>query len=92
MWRALVGLGQLGSGYLVLRVDTRENPGGKNGVITHMRFWGWTRILFNISLTWTLNPSPYSEGQGERLQYMPRLFNRKWKNYYKLVPCENFNT
>ena len=33
MWRAFVGSGQLGSGCLVLRVDTRENPGGKNGVM-----------------------------------------------------------
>uniref|UniRef100_A0A2N9H7P4 Uncharacterized protein n=1 Tax=Fagus sylvatica TaxID=28930 RepID=A0A2N9H7P4_FAGSY len=28
MWRALVGSGRLGSGCLVLRADTRENPGG----------------------------------------------------------------
>uniref|UniRef100_A0A2N9I2Q2 Uncharacterized protein n=1 Tax=Fagus sylvatica TaxID=28930 RepID=A0A2N9I2Q2_FAGSY len=34
MWRALVGSGRLGSGCLVLRADTRENPGGKNGVMT----------------------------------------------------------
>ena len=34
MWRALVGWGQLGSGCLVLRANTRENPGGKNGVMT----------------------------------------------------------
>ena len=34
MWRALVGLGRLGSGCLVLRADTRENPGGKNRVMT----------------------------------------------------------
>ena len=34
MWRALVGSGRLGSGCLVLRIDTRENPGGKNGVMT----------------------------------------------------------
>jgi hypothetical protein len=34
MWRALVGSGWLGSGCLVLRADTRENPGGKNGVMT----------------------------------------------------------
>ena len=34
MWRALVGLGWLGSGCLVLHADTRENPGGKNGVMT----------------------------------------------------------
>ena len=33
-WRALVGSGRLGSGCLVLRADTRENPGGKNGVMT----------------------------------------------------------
>ena len=32
MWRALVGLGR--SGCLVLRADTRENPAGKNGVMT----------------------------------------------------------
>jgi hypothetical protein len=35
-WRALVGSGWLGSGCLVLRVDTRENPRGKNGVMTHI--------------------------------------------------------
>uniref|UniRef100_A0A2N9ETI7 Uncharacterized protein n=1 Tax=Fagus sylvatica TaxID=28930 RepID=A0A2N9ETI7_FAGSY len=34
MWRALVGSGRLGSGCLVLRADTRENPVGKNGVMT----------------------------------------------------------
>jgi hypothetical protein len=34
MRRALVGSGWLGSGYLVLRADTRENPRGKNGVMT----------------------------------------------------------
>ena len=34
MWRALIGSGRLSSGYLVLRVDSRENPGGKNGVMT----------------------------------------------------------
>ena len=34
MWRALVGSGQLGSGCLILGVDTRENPVGKNGVMT----------------------------------------------------------
>jgi hypothetical protein len=33
-WRALVGSGRLGSGCLVLRTNTRENPGGKNGVMT----------------------------------------------------------
>uniref|UniRef100_A0A2N9FHC0 Uncharacterized protein n=1 Tax=Fagus sylvatica TaxID=28930 RepID=A0A2N9FHC0_FAGSY len=40
-WWVLVGLetarsnlGRLGSGCLVLRADTRENPGGKNGVMT----------------------------------------------------------
>uniref|UniRef100_A0A2N9FJK6 Uncharacterized protein n=1 Tax=Fagus sylvatica TaxID=28930 RepID=A0A2N9FJK6_FAGSY len=31
---ALVGSDRLGSGCLVLRADTRENPGGKNGVMT----------------------------------------------------------
>jgi hypothetical protein len=34
MWRALDGSGRLGSGCLILRADTRENPGGKNGVMT----------------------------------------------------------
>ena len=34
MWQALVGSGRLGSGCLVLRADTRENPGGKNRVMT----------------------------------------------------------
>uniref|UniRef100_A0A2N9H136 G-patch domain-containing protein n=1 Tax=Fagus sylvatica TaxID=28930 RepID=A0A2N9H136_FAGSY len=34
MWRALVGSSRLGSGCLVLRADTRENPEGKNGVMT----------------------------------------------------------
>ena len=33
MWRAFVGSCWLGSGCLVLRVDTRENPAGKNGVM-----------------------------------------------------------
>jgi hypothetical protein len=35
MRRALVGSDRLGSSCLVLRADTRENPGGKNGVMTH---------------------------------------------------------
>jgi hypothetical protein len=35
MRRALVGSDRLGSGCLVLRADTRENPGGKNGVMTN---------------------------------------------------------
>ena len=34
MWRAFVGACWLGSGCLVLRADTRENPVGKNGVMT----------------------------------------------------------
>jgi hypothetical protein len=34
MWRAFVGSCWLGSGCLVLRADTRENPVGKNGVMT----------------------------------------------------------
>ena len=34
MWWALIESGWLGPGYLVLRVDARENPGGKNRVIT----------------------------------------------------------
>jgi hypothetical protein len=34
MWRAFVGSGRLGSGCLVLRANTRENPVGKNGVMT----------------------------------------------------------
>jgi hypothetical protein len=37
MRRALVGSDRLGSGCLVLRADTRENPGGKNGVMTSVR-------------------------------------------------------
>jgi hypothetical protein len=37
MRRALVGSDRLGSGCLVLRADTRENPGGKNGVMTVTR-------------------------------------------------------
>jgi hypothetical protein len=37
MWRALVRSGRLGSGCLVLRADTRENPVGKNGVMTQPR-------------------------------------------------------
>ena len=36
MWRALVGSGRLGSGCLILRADTRENPAGKNVVMTLM--------------------------------------------------------
>ena len=43
MWRALVGSGWLDSGCLVLRADTRENPWGKNGVITI------TSSLFGVS-------------------------------------------
>uniref|UniRef100_A0A2N9G4E7 Uncharacterized protein n=1 Tax=Fagus sylvatica TaxID=28930 RepID=A0A2N9G4E7_FAGSY len=35
MWRAFVGSGRLGSGCLVLHAYTRENPVGKNGVMTH---------------------------------------------------------
>jgi hypothetical protein len=38
MRRALVGSDRLGPGCLVLRADTRENPGGKNGVMTEARF------------------------------------------------------
>jgi hypothetical protein len=34
MWRALVESGRLGSGCLFLYADTRENPKGKNGVMT----------------------------------------------------------
>jgi hypothetical protein len=34
MWRGVVGSCWLGQGCLILRVDTRENPGGKNGVMT----------------------------------------------------------
>ena len=33
-WWALIGSGRLGLGCLVLRADIRENPGGKNGVMT----------------------------------------------------------
>uniref|UniRef100_A0A2N9FKH1 Aminotransferase-like plant mobile domain-containing protein n=1 Tax=Fagus sylvatica TaxID=28930 RepID=A0A2N9FKH1_FAGSY len=40
--RALVGSDRLGSGCLVLRADTRENPGGKNGVMTPV---DWSAIL-----------------------------------------------
>jgi hypothetical protein len=42
MWRAVVGSGRLGSGCLVLRANTRENPGGKNSVMTasgNTRLW-----------------------------------------------------
>jgi hypothetical protein len=34
MWRDFVGSCWLGPGCPVLRVDTRENPVGKNGVMT----------------------------------------------------------
>ena len=34
MWRTFVRSGRLGSGCLVLRADARENPVGKNGVMT----------------------------------------------------------
>ena len=34
---ALVASGRLGSGCLFLHADTRENPGGKNGVMTCTR-------------------------------------------------------
>jgi hypothetical protein len=33
MWWVPVGSGRLDLGCLVLRVDTRENPRGKNGVM-----------------------------------------------------------
>ena len=36
MWRGFVRSCWLGSGCLVLRVDTRENPVGKNGVMINM--------------------------------------------------------
>jgi hypothetical protein len=34
MWRVPVGFDQLSPGCLVLRANTRENPGGKNRVMT----------------------------------------------------------
>ena len=37
-WPALVGSSLLGSGCLVLRADIRENPGGKNGIMTGNSF------------------------------------------------------
>jgi hypothetical protein len=43
MWRAFVGSGRLGSGCLVLRTYNRENPVGKNGVMTV------ARSLFGVS-------------------------------------------
>jgi hypothetical protein len=33
-WRVLIESGWFGLGCLVLRADARENPGGKNGVMT----------------------------------------------------------
>ena len=36
MWRDLIGSCWLGPGCPVLRADTRENPVGKNGVMTAM--------------------------------------------------------
>jgi hypothetical protein len=34
MWQISVGSNRLGLGYLVLHADARENPGGKNRVMT----------------------------------------------------------
>jgi transposase InsO family protein len=42
-WRALVGSGWLGSGCLFLRANTRENPRGKNRVMT------WIYLMHNRS-------------------------------------------
>uniref|UniRef100_A0A2N9G2B9 Integrase catalytic domain-containing protein n=1 Tax=Fagus sylvatica TaxID=28930 RepID=A0A2N9G2B9_FAGSY len=42
-WRALVGSGWLGSGCLFLRANTRENPRGKNKVMT------WIYLMHNRS-------------------------------------------
>ncbi len=47
MWWALIGSGQLGPGYLVLRADTQENPEGKNGVMTNMHLL----LIFSTFLT-----------------------------------------
>uniref|UniRef100_A0A2N9G3M2 Uncharacterized protein n=1 Tax=Fagus sylvatica TaxID=28930 RepID=A0A2N9G3M2_FAGSY len=56
-WWALVGLGRLGLGCLILRVDTRENPGGKNGVMTPTKLFRRLDWEHSISKGWTTNPS-----------------------------------
>ena len=48
MWRGFVGSCWLGPGCLVLRADTRENPVGKNGVMTPL---GCTNFVYNAHIT-----------------------------------------
>ena len=52
MWWALVGSSWIGSSCFILRADTRENPGGKNGVMTH----GVTVLSFSHQ-SWSQFPS-----------------------------------
>jgi hypothetical protein len=51
MWRGFIGSCWLGRGCPVLRADTRENPVGKNGVMTHMNIRSGT--TFDKSLRFT---------------------------------------
>jgi hypothetical protein len=58
IWRAFVGSGRLGSGCLVLRAYTRENPVGKNGVMTFPLFAKPRFVGFNyvqMSQIWLSN-------------------------------------
>ena len=67
MWRISVGSDWLGSDRLVLRVDTRENPGGKNGVmIVASSLFGvsWHKerrvsLKVSILINWLINPRTF---------------------------------
>ena len=74
MWRGFVGSCWLGSGCLVLRVDTRENPVGKNGVMINMVrcdlvqkfkpktcFLGWTKLHSGTLLPPIVPSSPFGQ-------------------------------
>jgi hypothetical protein len=60
MRRALVGSDRLGSGCLVLRTDTRENPGGKNGVMT---------TLSQIAIGWSDPVWKFIQTIGDKLGF-----------------------
>jgi hypothetical protein len=60
MRRALVGSDRLGSGCLVLRADTRENPGGKNGVMTDTSTYVLHSIVLIVRIRRTLRSISYS--------------------------------
>ena len=47
MWRTFVRSGRLGSGHLVLHADARENPVGKNGVMTETHFSKFWDLLLH---------------------------------------------